>query len=518
MQISFVRHGGMPKLAWIARVEPQASKFSATLGEWVEIQAHSFIEGVADNEFSSGALDETACMFGSGAVIRGEAVTFVSSTATTDYLYWLAADDGRVVHVSNSLPLLLAGLNDRLDPHCLDYSEINHSIVFGVQRYRKQIPTSKGSVNRLIHRNLQVSAAGVTEMDKPIAPRFSVFSEYRDYLASSYGRIAKNARDVKRQRPMAIFSTQSRGYDSSAINAVAKDFGVDRAFTVSKGKARGMLATQDRKFEVNDDGTQICERFAIPCVQIERRALEGDSEHESLYYAALDDNGDFNLQQIGSHVTQPTVLLTGSLGELWYPASYSADKPGSINADLVRGDLSTHGLTEVRLETGFVQLAMPFIGATSREDILRITESPEMDPWRLGTTYDRPIPRRIAEDAGLAREMFGQVKMASVLEYPAPRLPLNPTLRRLFFSFLVDNGLLARWQIPLFPLILKWNTIIGTTSPKVHAWNYYLQRAVSRVIGRPFTFPLLWPRLNGSIFCFCVNRRVDELRERLKLL
>ena len=516
MQISFDRHSGMPKLAWIAKVETQASKFSATLGEWVEIQADSFIEGVADIEFSSNALDQTAYVFGSGAVIRGETVTFVSSMATTDYLYWRAADDGRVVHVSNSLPLLLAYLNDRLDPGCLDYSAINHSIMFGINRYQKRIPTSKGTVNRLIHRNLQVGPAGVMETDKPIAPRFSAYSDYLRYLTSSYGRIAQNARDVKRQRPMAIFSTQSRGYDSSAINAVAKDFGVDCAFTVSRGKALGMLATQDRKFEVNDDGTQICEKFAIPCVQIERRALEGDSEHESLYYAALDDNGDFNLQQIGSHVTQPTALLTGALGELWYPASYSANRQ-SVNADLVRGDLSTHGLTEVRLEAGFVQLAMPFIGATSREDIVRITESAEMDPWRLGTTYDRPIPRRIAEEAGLAREMFGQVKMASVLEYPAPRLPLNTELRRLFFSFLVDNGLLAHWQIPLFPLILKWNTIMGTTSTKVHAWNYYLQRAVSRLIGRPFTFPLLWQRLNGSIFCFCVNRRVDELRQRLKL-
>ena len=517
MQISFVRHGGMPKLAWIARVEPQAGKLSATLGEWVEIQEHGFIEGVGDNEFASNSLDQTACIFGTGAIIRGAAVTFVSSTATTDYLYWVTVDDGRVVHVSNSLPLLLACLNDQLNPRYLEYSEINHSIVFGINRYRKRIPTIKGAVNRLIHRNLHVSPVGVTETDKPVAPRFSTFSDYLDYLTSSYSRIAKNARDVKRQRPMAIFSTQSRGYDSSAINAIAKDYGVDRAFTVSKGKARGLLATQDRKFEVNDDGTEICERFGVPCVQIERRALEGDSEHESHYYAALDDNGDFNLQQIGSHVTQPTVLLTGSLGELWYPASYSADKPNSINGDLVRGDLSTHGLTEIRLEAGYVQLAMPFIGATSREDILRITESPEMDPWRLGTAYDRPIPRRIAENAGLAREMFGQVKMASVLEYPAPRLPLNPALRSLFFSFLVDNGLLARWQIPLFPLILKWNTIIGTTSPKVHTWNYYLQRAASRLIGRPFTFPLLWQHLNGSIFCFCVNRRVDELRKRLNL-
>jgi hypothetical protein len=517
VQISFTRHRELPKLGWVATVHPRFGKLSVALGDWVETLDDGFIEGVADTEFSSNLFDQTACVFGSGAVVRDDCVTFVSSTATTDYLYWAKIDDGNAVLVANSLPLLLANLDDRLDPSYLDYAQVNHSIIHGINRYRPQIATAKATVNRLIFRNLRVSANEITLVYKPLAPRFSGYSDYLGYLTSCYERIVKNARDSRRERPMAIFSTQSRGYDSTAINAIAKDYGVDRVFTVSKGKARGLLATQDGHIDVNDDGTEICEKFALPCVQIDRRALENDSENEALFYATIEDNGDFNLQQISSHITQPTILLTGALGELWYPASYSDDKPGSINADLVRGDLSTHGLTEVRIEAGYVQLALPYVGATSREDILRITESPEMDRWRLRTAYDRPIPRRIAEDAGLAREMFGQIKMASVLEYPTPRIPVNVVLRDAYFSFLVENRLLARWQLNLLPMILKWNTIVTTTSPKYYVWNYYLERAISRIVGKPFNFPALWQYLNGSIFCFCVNRRVDELRKRLNL-
>ena len=33
-----------------------------------------------------------------------------------------------------------------------------------------------------------------------------------------------------------------------------------------------------------------------------------------------------------------------------------------------------------------------------------------MKPWQLGNKYDRPIPRRIVEEAGVSREMFGIAK------------------------------------------------------------------------------------------------------------
>ena len=36
-----------------------------------------------------------------------------------------------------------------------------------------------------------------------------------------------------------------------------------------------------------------------------------------------------------------------------------------------------------------------------------------MEPWRVHTNYDRPIPRRIAEEAGVPRELFGNKKRAA---------------------------------------------------------------------------------------------------------
>ena len=83
--------------------------------------------------------------------------------------------------------------------------------------------------------------------------------------------------------------------------------------------------------------------------------------------------------------------------------------------------------------------------------IHRIANSPEMDPWRINPGYDRPIARRIAEERGVPRSMFGQVKMGSVVLFPSPRLPQNPQLREEFLNALVDAGVIYRWQTKAWP-------------------------------------------------------------------
>jgi hypothetical protein len=138
-----------------------------------------------------------------------------------------------------------------------------------------------------------------------------------------------------------------------------------------------------------------------------------------------------------------------------------------------------------------------------------------MAPWRLGTWYDRPIPRRIAESTGLSREMFGQVKMASVYELVTPRLPFGESLRREFLDDLVAQGTLSRWQGALLPLGRRWNRVLATTTARRHRWNYYAQRAVAKATGRPFAFPLAFRELNGAIFRFCVNRIALQYRAAL---
>jgi hypothetical protein len=500
----------LPKLAWLAVVDRSGPDGVRVYhGPFVEVHDDFFIEGVWNGPFAEGDFARTDCIFGTGAVVRHDGITFVSSATTTDYLYYCRSE--RAVLVANSLPLLLAHTADSLDPTCTGYDRINSSITEGIRSYVRQIPTRCGTVTRLMYDNLFVSADEIREIEKQMPPRFGCFDEYFAYVKGNYGLIAKNARDVGRREPMAIFSTQSRGYDTTATNAIARDFGIDRVFTITKGKGAGRFADRDRRAQVDDDGTEVARILGLECVPIERRAFEVDFTDEYLYYATLHCNQDANFKEINKYVDRVAILLTGTLGEIWYTwRSYYQHKPNAITPDLVRGDLGGHGLSETRLIAGFVQVPLPYIAARRREDIFRITESPDMAPWRLNTSYDRPIARRIAEEAGIPRGMFGQRKMASVVEFAPPHVPYGDSLRKEYLAFIKEHRLLSGWKRRCLPLARRVNALLTFAGSNRHRWIYYVQRAASHLIGREYKFPLVWNRLDGSVFCFCVNRRVKD--------
>ena len=164
----------------------------------------------------------------------------------------------------------------------------------------------------------------------------------------------------------------------------------------------------------------------------------------------------------------------------------------------------------MRLDAGYVQVAVPFIGGRRRADIVHITESAEMDPWRLGTDYDRPIPRRLAEEAGVPRALFGQKKVASIVMFPPPPVPIGRDLRREFLAFLRAHRLVARGSLALLPLVHRVNTALHFYGPRQYRLLYYAERVLARLLGRPVVFPLLWRSLNGRIFCFCANKRAAD--------
>lgn len=83
-----------------------------------------------------------------------------------------------------------------------------------------------------------------------------------------------------------------------------------------------------------------------------------------------------------------------------------------VSREIQRGDPSGNTLAEFRLHAGFVHAVVPMIGAEHHPAIDAISKSGEMDAWRVPGSYDRPIPRRIAEEAGVPRQAFGQKKLA----------------------------------------------------------------------------------------------------------
>ena len=121
-----------------------------------------------------------------------------------------------------------------------------------------------------------------------------IFGEYESYLKEHYGKIAKNARHPCRVRPLQIYSTQSRGYDSTAVNAIAKDFGVDKVFTIPTPRGNGTFVNEEVSAVLSDDGSEICANLGLSCERINRLELESEFPEEYLFYASLHRRADFS--------------------------------------------------------------------------------------------------------------------------------------------------------------------------------------------------------------------------------
>jgi len=512
MRLRALANFSLPKLAWVAEVDRTSGIVTLLHGPLVEVRPNFFIEGVWNGPFQNGGFGDSDCVFGTGGILNEESIRFVTSASTTDYLYY--DEDGGQVTVSNSLPLLLAYTRDRLDPRCPDYPLICDSIVDGINNYRRDIPTKGGKVRRLMYRNLDVSREKISESEKRMPPRFECFEDYRDYLRDNYALIAANARDGARTQSLEILSTQSKGYDSTAVNAIARCHGIDKVFTITKAKSVDYLAHQDEGELPDDDGGEICELLGLPCIRLNRRAFTKEFDQEYLYYCGLHHNQDANLEEISKHISSVSLLLTGTLGEMWYTKA-CLGKRAFLDSELRRWDLGGHGMAELRLVVGFIHLPFPYIGARRREDIVNITESSDMDPWRLGKVYDRPIPRRIAEEAGIPRHAFGQSKMGSVVIFPGPSIPYGKALRLEFFAYLADEKIMARSEAWLWPVVRWVNSILILKSERRFAVVHYAERVISKLSGREFHFKLMWAKLEGALFCFCVNRTAKTYSEHL---
>lgn len=502
-----------PPLAWVATCQPKGETTTVLHGRFVEAHPHFFVEGAWAGDFKAGRIHDSDTVFGSGGCLTDGSVTFASCTATTDFLY----HSNNINHfaISNSLPLLLAMLDDELQITGEDYSRINVSILDGIHQYQANIPTRKGHVIRAMHRNVRFGTDGITLVEKQLPPEFKQFEDYRDYLQGRIGELFANARHPARKNQMKIFSTQSRGYDSTAVNALAAPFGIDNIFTSPESKEKESFYIGKESHTPSDDGTAICTTLGLPCTQIDRRSFEKKAlTAEEYYWAGLDNNSDLNLHEITSYVSQPTLLLTGQYGEFWYTRDITGEyRMHYFDDSLKKWDLAGHGLSEIRLMTGFIQAAIPVIGSRNRTAILRITESPEMQPWRLNTRYDRPIPRRIAEEAGVPREMFGQIKLASIVHLPTPNVPVTPGLRDEFFRYLIKSKLLGRMGIRLLPVVQRINNWIYWDNPnryfnnrRKHPLLWHFSYGWSKLFGQPLRIRMLWPQLDSYLYAFCVNK------------
>jgi hypothetical protein len=440
----------LPTLAWMARLDPQTGLISVVHGSSVECRDEWMVEGVWDDDFEQGNFHRSGHFFGSGLRVEGESVYFVTSSAATDRLMYCQYQGNLLV--SNSLIMLLAITGATLDEEH-DYHREILSIKEGIDNYEKEFTIKHPEIRcfyQLIYETM-VFSGNRTFFEKRGKPHtIDSFDHYLSLLKEILGRIKDNYESNNRRIPLKAFTTLSSGYDSTAVSCLVKDLGVRTCFTGSRLELPMHLGFFHKR--VRDDGTLIARILGLDIQYLDSRR-SSISENE-LYFLASDCPkfstkawSEIGLHSMASYIEKscsPAVVFTGYYGDMiWDPII----KEEYITDQIKRPGGPDMGLAQVRLKSGFIQVAVPYILARNFKDIVAISRSRELEPWWLNNSYNRPIPRRIAESCGVDRQLFGMHKIFLMDAY---LWPVNAGLRKEFFKYLKEHQGISPFQVYVY--------------------------------------------------------------------
>lgn len=184
-----------PYFAWLATIS-ESHQVLVRHGSEVETNDAFFCEAVWDGEFVQGNFDGTDIVFGSGARIRENKITFVTSCATLDRLQHCITSDNTIV-ISNSLVCLLSYLDETLDPTYKDFYSDFLSVAKGIHKYKKCMQTLNGrQINFTYYQNLSWDGSCLTTSEKKEKNKdFVCFDDYYRFMRGSLQEIFNNAAD-----------------------------------------------------------------------------------------------------------------------------------------------------------------------------------------------------------------------------------------------------------------------------------------------------------------------------------
>ncbi len=388
-----IRHvSSLPKLAWCARV--LEGKATVWAGPWIVAGDNWFAEGAWDGPLTEGSPDTATCQTGSSGVVRGGSLVLCAPSDTIEHLY--SVRRGKELIVSNSLVFLAENAGIELDRTYRQYGfDLVDAKRMGI---RDKHLLLRGGIEVHTAVNLVIDSRGRIRYErKPQRPVPVDYAGVVDLLVSTMTAVLENAADPIRPLPFRPVVSLSGGYDSTAIAALARRLGCTEAVTTVDGAAP------------HDSGTPIARVVGMQIKEFSRE-VPGD--------LAIDTVAEFLAAPFGVDLPKAvmedelaaTILMIGHQGDQIF-----GKKRGLLPDYGNPGHFSGSGgsMVEFRLRAGFQTFLIPAIAARFSEAVYQITMSPEMEPFIVGGSYDRPIPRRIAEEAGVPRSMFGRKKSAT---------------------------------------------------------------------------------------------------------
>jgi len=410
-----------PPLAWLAVCDPARPEPLVLHGPRVETRDDWFCEAVWDGEFDRGDFDANDRVYGSGGRARAGALRFVSCGTTLDRLHHVRR--GGRSFVSNSLAALLTVAELELDPTWPSYVRDFMSIKRGYREHVRHVPTHAEPVELVYYDDLVWSGGEIARAPKRHQKaEVGSFDAYRRFLDDTLARLFANARSEARRHRYEPILALSSGLDSGASAALAAAHGLREAFTFRRGRGGR-----------RDGGQATARALGLELHEFERDAWR-DHELAEVPFVLGDARGPDVFYRPAQPLLAGRLLLTGyGGGGLW------GLKRRVESDELRRIDSSGLSLSEYRLWTGTLHFAVPMIGYRQAPEIHAIGRAAEMEPWRVGGPYDKPVARRILLEAGVGEAQLARVNRAGTVLWSGERVFLSPRSRADFAAWLRRN-------------------------------------------------------------------------------
>ncbi len=471
MRLEFRLIGDLPRLAWVAHLRKDPWSMEVLHGPWVETRKDCFFEGAWDGPFESYLFDQAWTLTGSGGRVTGDGVVF----ATPSYMYERLHSfrTGGELFVSNSLPFLLALAGQRLDPdyphYFLDFRDFHRA---GISVTKKQLRLLGPHVVELHDCcNLEVTPdLTITRLEKPQSPPPRDYQDYVAFLERTLADVAANANHPSREVTYRMVTMLSQGYDSTAVSALASRAGCREAVTYRKSAGGGYGY-------LDDSGTAIGAHLGLSVTEYERWDYDKLPENRDDEFYIDPRGGDPHLVPMEGQLVG-ALLLSGRGGFYWGPSAvplrrrgFPEDRGQPLYVAATRKLLGGSALGEFRLKTGFLHFPLSYSGRIHAPVLQALSVSEEMRPWSIGGSYDCPIARRITEQAGVPRHLFGQIKKGG----PGRKPIVARSLRRRTIDLLED---LTLWA----PTRALFTRLVRSRFGWQH--SFFVQRGVERIMQR----------------------------------
>lgn len=401
-EIQFDEVTTLPPLAWLAEFVPDTQSMRVTHGTGVETTPQGLVEGAWNGDFDQFDFHRSSVFCGTGFRSEAGRLYFCSSTDRVCPVFSMRR--AGTVFVSNS-PVFLMTRTGTSPLSSYPYYHYNLMRISrqGLHCMSGTIPLSNGA-SMQVHFSavLVIDQGGNTSLrSHPAGPCPDGFDAYHALLLSGLKRVLENARHPNRKTRMESAAALSAGYDSTATAVLAKDAGCGVVHTFYDSRQPDPHA---------DSGVTNARLLGMECVECDRWSyLASDRPVEAEFCFNASNS---NATMVAMEDALPgKIYIIGSGGDTYWSDSVSSHT-GDLAKPWAKGITGISQL-EFRLRVGYQVISPVYIGARHTRALESILTAREMEKWSVRENYDRPLPRRIAEQAGIPREGFAVKKGAT---------------------------------------------------------------------------------------------------------